>query len=122
MNDMIKGIGLDIIELDRIDESLQKSDRLAKRVLTPQERENFDQLGSHKRKVEFLAGRFAAKEAFSKAAGTGIGELSFQHINVGNDSSGAPSITVDGYEKMRIFVSITHSDTYAISQIVMEDV
>ncbi|HLR03488.1 MAG TPA: holo-ACP synthase [Virgibacillus sp.] len=119
---MIKGIGLDIIELDRIGESLKKSDRLVRRILTPQEREKFDQLGSHKRKVEFLAGRFTAKEAFSKAAGTGIGALSFQHINIENDSSGAPNMTVAGYEKMHIFISITHSDTYAISQIVLEDV
>ncbi|HLQ71527.1 MAG TPA: holo-ACP synthase [Bacillota bacterium] len=119
---MIKGIGLDMIELDRIDKSLQKDNRLVKRVLTEREQALFQRLATHRRKVEFLAGRFAAKEAFSKAAGTGIGTLSFQHIDVMPSESGAPHIQAIGYEHMRIFVSITHSDTYAVAQIVLEDV
>lgn len=118
---MIKGIGLDIVECQRIDRSLQKNERLVDRVLTENEREIFNRLTSSNRRVEFLAGRFAVKEAFSKAVGTGIGKLSFQHIEVLPDSSGAPVVRASGYESIRIFVSITHSETYVIAQIVLED-
>lgn len=118
---MIRGIGLDIVELHRIDRSLQKSNRLARRVLTEDERERFYRLSAYRRRVEFLAGRFAVKEAFSKAAGTGIGKLSFQHINVLPGSSGAPVVHVSGHENVRIFASITHSETYVIAQVVLED-
>lgn len=111
-----------MIELDRIDESIQKSDRLVKRVLSEKERELYNKLTTSRRKAEFLAGRFAVKEAFSKAVGTGIGELSFQHIQVLPDKYGAPGVHVKGYENIRIFASITHSDTYAVAQIVLEDV
>lgn len=118
---MIKGIGLDIIERERIDQSLQKDERLVRRVLTEKEQKLFHQLTAQSRKVEFLAGRFAVKEAFAKAVGTGIGKLSFQHINVLPDTSGAPTVQAKGYETMRIFVSITHSEKYVIAQIVLED-
>ena len=118
---MIKGIGIDLIELDRIEKSLKKNDKLANRVLTMKEKKKFLQLKSSHRRAEFLAGRFAAKEAFAKAAGTGIGELSFQHIEVLSDENGAPSIKVKGYESVNIFISITHSREYAAAQIVIED-
>lgn len=118
---MIKGIGIDLIELDRIQASYKKSDRLVKRVLTAKEQEIFNNLNSERRKVEFLAGRFAAKEAFSKAAGVGIGKLSFQHIEIIPKQSGAPAIRVKGYENDQIFISITHSQEYAAAQIVIEE-
>lgn len=117
---MIKGIGIDLIELDRIAESLQKGDRLAKRVLTDQELDIFYSLPTDSRRVEFLAGRFAAKEAFAKATGTGIGKLSFHDMEVLPQQSGAPSFHATGYSDNKIFISITHSRDYAAAQIVIE--
>ncbi|WP_449489008.1 holo-ACP synthase, partial [Streptomyces lavendulae] len=76
---MIYGIGLDITELKRIASMAGRhKKRFAERILTRgQEADQYYEL-SEKRKIEFLAGRFAAKEAFSKAFGTGIGrQLSF---------------------------------------------
>lgn len=82
---MIFGIGIDIVELHRIENMLSRQTRFPQRILTEAEYARFTQL-SDKRKIEFLAGRFAAKEAFSKAYGTGIGkELSFQDIEIGKD-------------------------------------
>ena len=117
---MIKGIGIDIIELKRIKKSIEKNNRFANRILTQNEKTVFNNLPSVCRKTEFLAGRFAAKEAFAKAAGTGIGTLSFQHIEIGSASSGAPVIKVKGYEADTLFISITHSKEYAVAQVVIE--
>lgn len=118
---MIKGIGIDIIELDRIKHSLHKGERLAKRVLTAEEQKRYFQLERERRRVEFLAGRFAAKEACAKAFGTGIGKLSFQHIEILNDGNGAPKLQVVGYPNLRFFLSISHSKQYAVAQVVIEE-
>ena|SRR5690625_631813 len=118
---MIKGIGIDLVELDRIQTSLEKSDRLAKRVLTPKEQTIFYSYRSLNRKVEFLAGRFSAKEAFAKATGQGIGTLSFQDIEILADDKGRPMIKAKGYEADQIFVSITHSKKYAAAQVIIEE-
>jgi len=116
---VIKGIGIDLIELNRIEKSIQKNERIVARILTKKERQTYEQFTSQRRKVEFLAGRFAAKEAFAKANGTGIGELSFQHIEILTNVHGAPKIMAKGYERDKLFVSISHSDTYAIAQVVI---
>lgn len=117
---MIIGIGIDIIELDRIANSLAKNRRIITRILTADEQKQFQNLNSDQRKVEFLAGRFAAKEAFAKATGEGIGKLSFQHINVLTSAKGAPTIQVEGFEDKNVFLSITHSRDYAVSQVIIE--
>ena len=72
---MIHGIGIDLIEIDRIkDVYIKQSDKLIHRILTEQEQQKFNSFKNDKRKLEFLAGRFATKEAFSKALGTGLGK------------------------------------------------
>jgi holo-[acyl-carrier protein] synthase len=115
---MIKGIGIDIIELSRIQEILTRQKKFVDRVLTPNERKKFEEL-SPIRKVEFLAGRFAAKEAYSKANGTGIGaELSFLEIEIDNDSSGKPFIAKP---EARAHLSISHSRDYAVAQVMIEE-
>lgn len=118
---MIIGIGMDLIELDRIQASVSKGDRLMKRILTDEEQEIYKQYTSERRKVEFLAGRFAAKEAFAKAAGTGIGKLRFRDIEVLRNQAGAPTIKAKGYDDQSIFLSITHSKQYAAAQVVIEE-
>ncbi|WP_068676135.1 holo-ACP synthase [Oceanobacillus sp. Castelsardo] len=116
---MIKGIGIDIIELERIQKSI-KNERFVDRILTKKEKDLYLTLKNKKRRIEFVAGRFAAKEAVAKALGTGIGKLSFQHIEVLPNELGAPIIEVQGLEKEKIFLSITHSKSYAVAQVVME--
>lgn len=118
---MIKGIGIDIIEIKRIERLFYKTDRFIERILTSNERIQFNKIQTNRRKVEFLAGRFAAKEAFAKATGMGIGELSFQHIEVRNSTSGAPFIIVEGYETKNVLLSISHSKEYAVAQVIIEE-
>lgn len=118
---LIKGIGIDLIELERIEKALEKNSRFAGRILTETEKElYFDKMTNSRRKTEFLAGRFAAKEAFAKACGQGIGELSFQDMEVITNKAGAPSLKVSGYKGYTIHLSITHSRDYAVAQVVME--
>lgn len=114
---MIKGIGIDIIELSRIEELLGRQGKFADRVLTLNEKEQFQKL-SARRRVEFLAGRFAAKEAYSKAAGTGIGKvLSFLDIEISSDESGKPFFSKP---EVKAYLSISHSRDYAVAQVVIE--
>ncbi|GFZ78107.1 holo-[acyl-carrier-protein] synthase [Compostibacillus humi] len=116
---MIVGIGIDIIELHRIQKSLERGSRLAERVLTEREKELFYSLEKMGRRVEFLAGRFAAKEAMAKALGKGVGRLSFQHMEIVNDQHGAPQAKIRGYEGYQIFLSISHSKEYAVAQAII---
>ena len=74
---------------------------------------------SSSRKIEFLAGRFAAKEAFSKAYGTGIGNsFSFLDIQVENDEKGKPFFRYP--QENGVHLSITHSAEYAVAQVIIE--
>jgi len=115
---MIKGIGIDIIELHRIYDMIKRKGKLVDRILTLKEKDQFEGL-SEARKVEFLAGRFAAKEAFSKAMGTGIGRsLSFLDIEIATDPSGKPFIKTP---EVQAHLSISHSREYAVAQVVIED-
>ena len=88
---MIYGIGTDVVEVKRIKEALHKHGiALAKKILTSQELVTFKQTKS---KENFLAKRFAAKEAFAKALGTGMRTpVSFKSIEVIHDSLGKPKI------------------------------
>lgn len=116
---MIKGIGIDLIEISRIKKTIQQNERFVHRILTEKEKKLFFSIRNERRRIEFLAGRFAAKEAFAKAVGTGIGTLSFKHIEVLKDSVGAPVLTAEGYESQKIFISISHSQDYAVAQVVI---
>jgi holo-[acyl-carrier protein] synthase len=116
---MIIGIGIDIVELERIEQLMMKNEKFIDRILTEEEKAIFSKL-SPKRKVEFVAGRFAAKEAYAKAIGTGIGKnVSFHDIQIMNDDNGKP-IAVSNVKDCRIHVSISHSRDYAIAQVIIE--
>lgn len=114
---MIKGIGVDIVELKRMKEIIEKRPAFIERVLTPAEYRLFQGLKG-KRQVEFLGGRFACKEAYGKAVGTGIGPVSLQEIEILNLPSGQPVITVANSTD-QILVSISHTDSMAIGQVVI---
>jgi len=90
---MIKGIGTDLIKIERLAKSLDRhGERFAKRILTEQEFNSF-QLSS--RKANFLSKRFAVKEAVSKALGTGIAlGVSWQDIELSHLESGQPIVNL----------------------------
>jgi holo-[acyl-carrier protein] synthase len=115
---MITGIGLDIVELQRIRKISERQRKFVDRILTSFEKEKYQHL-TEKRQVEYLAGRFAAKEAYAKAVGTGIGaSLSFLDIQVENDENGKPFIRHPQQEGVHL--SITHSVEYAVAQVIIE--
>jgi holo-[acyl-carrier protein] synthase len=91
---MIFGIGTDIVEVSRIEEALQRhGDAFARRILTDDE---WDVFQLSQTKARFLAKRFAAKEAFAKALGTGLrNPATFQNIGVSHDSLGKPKLIFD---------------------------
>ena len=124
---MILSIGIDIIEIHRIRESMDRTARFAERVFTEAERRYCDSKG--KGSEQSYAGRFAAKEAFMKALGSGWrGELAWQEVEVVNDEFGAPSLAVTGEAKKqmqargadRIHLSISHTSELAIAQVILE--
>ncbi|MGP7819083.1 holo-ACP synthase [Niallia sp. 01092] len=115
---MIKGIGIDIIELSRVQEIINRKPQFVQRILTEKEQTIYKSY-QKTRQIEYLAGRFAAKEAFSKAMGTGIGKkLSFQDIEVDKDSLGKPFIAKPFQQGVHL--SITHSKEYAFAQVIIE--
>lgn len=116
---MIVGIGVDILDLDHMQAVCQKQPNIYKKILTPKELEIYEKR-SKKRKLTFLAGRFAAKEAFSKAMGTGIGKIvTFQNVTILNDEKGQPIIVESPFEG-NVFISISHSKESAVAQVVLE--
>jgi len=117
---MIIGTGVDIIEIGRIRKLIESQPRFPDRVLTEKEKTIYITY-NERRRVEFLAGRWAAKEAFSKAKGTGIGkELSFLDIEIEADQHGRP--TVMKPMKDGVHLSISHSEQYAIAQVIIEKI
>jgi len=86
---VIYGVGTDIVEVARIEKALERfGERFAKRILCPPELKRFE---NHRQKANYLAKRFAAKEAFTKALGTGIHAPANWHgVWVKNLPSGKP--------------------------------
>lgn len=130
MIDDIFGLGCDILELARLDELLDKDKaRFVKRVLTEQEQAVFESRSdkSDHRGRLFVATRFCAKEAFSKAMGTGIGEqFSFQDLSVLNDANGRPFLSYSErlsawLESRRAFAKVSISDEqhYVMSSVIL---
>lgn len=90
---MIFGIGTDIVEVSRIEDSLARfGNAFAERILNETEWQSYMQSNTPSR---FLAKRFAAKEAFAKALGTGLrGPANFQNIGVTHDDLGKPVLDI----------------------------
>ena len=105
---MIFGVGTDIVNKSRIADMLDShGDKFTKRILVDSEIALMNEKYKNS-KAEFLAKRFAAKEAIAKALGTGIGEqISFQDIEVIREESGKPSAHVRKFENLRIHLSIS---------------
>src|SRR5262245_31546149 len=120
---MIVSIGVDIIEVYRIAETIQRTPRFVERVFTPAEREYCDAKGATS--AQSYAGRFAAKEAFLKALKTGWrGKISWHDIEVTSDADGAPGLSVraealsilDRLGPVTLHLSIAHTGKHAIAE------
>ncbi len=121
---MIIGIGIDSIEIERVSKACEQSSFM-KKVYT---KEELDYLLLRKYNSETMAGIFAAKEAVSKALGTGIGEISWTDICVLHNEKGAPYVKLSGNAKVvfdlfggsEIFISITHTKDIATAMSIIE--
>lgn len=122
---MIIGIGIDLTEIKKIEESV-RSETFQGKVFTPAE---LEAVQKYRNNAEHLAGKFAAKEAFMKALGAGIGQqVWFTQIDVLNDKAGKPYIEVNGEAAKRlagsgaknIHISISHSGGMAIAVVILE--
>ncbi|MGD0276515.1 MAG: holo-ACP synthase [Syntrophales bacterium] len=124
---MISGIGFDIVEVERIRNVLQhRRDRFLKRVFADHE----VIYAMRKRKPEIhLAAGFAAKEAFLKAIGVGLGRgVSMNEVAVVHEASGKSSLTLIGEANVvvqrlkigRIYLSLSHTEQYATAIVILE--
>lgn len=116
---MIIGHGIDLQEISAIERAYKRNPRFAEKVLTTNELAIF-QAHSGKRQMTYLAGRWSAKEAFSKAMGTGIGKLSFQDIEVASDAKGRPFFSRSPFSGQS-FLSISHSGQYVQASVILEE-
>jgi holo-[acyl-carrier protein] synthase len=124
---MILGTGIDIIEVARIQSSYEKfGERFLNRILHQNE---IDYCLSHRTPGPFLAARFAAKEAISKAFGTGIGaELGWKDMEVGRKASGEPFVIL--HERAQallnsrggkaVLISLSHTQEHATAVAILE--
>lgn len=116
---MIKGVGIDLIEINRIEKAIQKNERFVEKLFTEKEIKYFN---SRNNKAETIAGNFAAKEAIAKALGTGV-VFDWKSIEVLRTEQGQPVVTLYG-KALALFqelggsvikVSIAHNKSNAIA-------
>ncbi|WP_336163939.1 holo-ACP synthase [Fusobacterium polymorphum] len=121
---MIVGIGNDIIEIERIEKAILK-EGFKNKVYTQRELENIEKRGN---RTETYAGIFSAKEAISKAIGTGVREFSLIDLEILNDDLGKPYVVVsekldkilkNKKESYQIEISISHSKKYATAMAII---
>ena len=122
---MILGIGTDIIEIERIDKAIKNNPRFIYKVFTEKEIEYFQGRGF---KPQHAAGGFAAKEAISKALGTGFRKFSMKDIEIFRDSLGKPKVLLYGkaqelakiHGDYIVHLSISHDGDKAIAYAILE--
>lgn len=122
---MIIGIGTDIIEIDRIEKAINENKGFLSKVFTVNEINMFNEKNM---RSEVIAGNFAAKEAISKAMGTGFRGFSFIDIEVLRDKLGKPIVYLSKNMdniidvRYRVNISISHNRTSAIAFAIMEEI
>jgi holo-[acyl-carrier protein] synthase len=124
---MIYGIGVDVVEVPRVVRLLGRyGERFARRTLAPAEWEGFRASGQP---ATYLAGRYAAKEAFAKAVGTGLrSPVSLTRIGITNDALGKPQLQLDAdLERLLAdrgigarHVTVSHERSVACAFVVLE--
>jgi len=125
---MIVGLGIDLIEIERIRQiHLRHPGRFLARICTPAEAAY---VSMHADPAPRFAGRWAAKEAALKALGTGLDDgIRWHDVEILNDARGKPILTFHAKARQRadalhvsaIHISITHSDTMAMAEVILEN-
>src|SRR5258706_6481367 len=124
---MILSIGIDIVEVYRIRQTIAMTPGFVERVYTLEERAYCE--GKGVAAPQSYAGRFAAKEAFLKALKTGWrGKITWQDIEVLTDDDGVPTLNIGGEAKnildkrfvSRVHLSISHTQEHAIAEVILE--
>ncbi|MFP4286160.1 MAG: holo-ACP synthase [Candidatus Izemoplasmataceae bacterium] len=112
----MNSVGIDIVEI----EAIKKRYNLAfvKRILSEDELVLFNAISSESRKLEFLAGRFAAKEAYTKVYKHFDKPLNFKDVSILKDEFGAPFIQSLYHKEDCLMISISHSEHYAIAIVI----
>ena len=106
---MIKGIGIDITEIKRVQAAVNKHVQFIPKVLTPAEY------------WEYISSRFSLKESFSKAMGTGIGtQVSFQDVSFINNDLGRPEVFQSIFSG-RAHASVSHTDQLVMTEVILEE-
>jgi len=123
---MIAGLGIDIVEVERIEEKIQKGNGFRELVFSANE---IAYCESKTNKFEHYAARFAAKEAFFKALGTGwLNGTAFNEVEIINNEIGKPEIvllnetgaTIGSMNFSNILVSLTHVKKMASAVVIIE--
>lgn len=123
---MIKGLGLDLVRIDRIEEMAARwGEKFLRRIFTPAEIAYCQKKAST---PQHLAARFAAKEAALKMLGTGLKGLNWLEIEIKNNQDGMPRIFLNGKAHnlaqkkgiTALHLTITHEEEYAVAQVIGE--
>lgn len=124
---MIAGLGTDIAEVKRFEKWI-KNPQMLERFFNEKELSTAKSISAL---CQHYAVRFAAKEAFSKALGTGITGFNLREVYITNNSEGAPLLNIEGaalsimkerYGECKAFVSLSHEKEYAIAFVILEKV
>jgi holo-[acyl-carrier protein] synthase len=124
---MIVSIGIDIVEVYRIRDTIARTPRFIERVYTEGERAYCESKGAAA--AQSYAARFAAKEAFLKAIKTGWrGKITWQDVEVLSDADGVPTLKITGEAARilkergadRVHLSISHTTDHAVAEVILE--
>lgn len=116
---MIRGLGIDLTEIDRVKRLAKRHPQYIDRILTPREKKQYEEY-SNQRAAEYLAGRWSLKESFSKAWGTGIGkQVGFQDIEIIDNELGAPVVTKSPFNG-QVHASVSHTGQLVMTEIILE--
>jgi holo-[acyl-carrier protein] synthase len=111
-------VGIDLVEFE--DLKARMSARFVHRILSKRELALYDKIHHPQRKLEFLGGRFAAKEAYTKAYRSFETPLNFVDVEVLKDEDGAPYIESPYRKEDKVDVSISHSPSYVVAICIVE--
>ncbi len=116
----VDGMGVDLVEIRRIQEI--DANKLANRILSTQEKTLYNQKKLAAQKTEFLASRFAAKEAYTKAYQSFDTALNMSDVSVLNSETGAPYIDSPYRKQDKILLSLSHTKNYIVAVCIIEKV
>lgn len=122
---MILGVGIDIVEIKRIKSAIESNEKFLEKIFTSTE---LEYLKSRNLRPEYVAGRFAAKEAVAKALGTGFRGFDFKDIEIDRTTLGKPIVILKGKAKLiakkegqySIHLSISHGEDSAVAYAILE--